>query len=150
MKSTYNELFAKFSLPVWEELEREFEIEEADKPNLTLREIRRKMVEKISKHAKSIESILHPDGDLCSLYECQNVTDENKSKLFNVLKQLKALELHSAEVSVKNLDEKNAEFINSAFETWNLLANEIENFYKELKAGWQREDAEQAIQEYFG
>ena len=148
-KERYEALKTKYELPDFDELDNEMELDLSE-TRFLLKAIRQKITETASSHAKQIEEVLQPESTLSELYECQYISEDYKTKLFELFRKLKAIERYSHELSVNNSEKNNAVFINSSFKEWTSLKPKLTKFYTNMKNSWKEELNSKNIQEYFG
>jgi len=138
-KKKYEELATKYKLPSFDSLNKEFEISTIEENEFLLREIRRKIIEKLENYIKLLEGILHPETEICDMYECSVFSDEEKNKLFELYKKIMFLDRFSAETSIGEDDSKSSDFIKEVFEQWESIKKELLFMVKRLKEGWLEE-----------
>jgi len=140
IKKKYEDLEKKYKLPSFNNLNNEFEITTIEHEEFLLREIRRKIIEKMELYTKVLESLLQPNTDsLSDMYECRIFGDEEKDKLFKLFKRLMYFDRLSIETSIDENDKKSAEFINDIWKEWDKIKKELSIFIKKLKEEWLKE-----------
>ena len=87
-KKLYETLRKKHKLPAYEELDKEFEVSEIEGEKFSLREVRKKVVEKLSDTTALVEQTLQPDTNLADLYESGVLDEAEKKRVFEVYKKL--------------------------------------------------------------
>jgi hypothetical protein len=151
VKKKYEELQKKYKLPSYNEMDNEFEIaciEDSEK--FLLRNIRRKIAEKLEAYNKVIEAILMPESNLTSLYEYQIFSDEEKRKLYLFYKKFMYFDRMSIETSVDEDDKKTSEFINEFWKEWPAMKKKISEIVRNLKDGWTKEIKLKEEKSYLG
>jgi hypothetical protein len=134
IKKKYEELAKKYSLPSFNNLNNEFEISTIEHEEFLLREIRRKIYEKIEVYVKILESILQPDtSSLSDMYECRVFNEKEKEDIFKLFRRLLFFDRFSIETSVNEDDKKSAEFINGFWKEWDEIKKEFSSFIKKMK-----------------
>lgn len=136
IEKKYNEISGNHSLPGYEDLNREFEIYSVEESEFLLREIRKKIVEKIDDFLKVLEPVLQPETILSDMHECRFFSDSDKREIFSTYKRLKFFEKMSFETSIDENDEKTAKFINSVFSEWSNLKQDVLEVILKLKDSW--------------
>ena len=112
----YSKLQAKYSLPDIDILDYEFEIEK-DKPFI-LREIRRRVSDKLNIYCDLLHGILQPDtSSIEQMYEVTHFDEKAKAGIFNLYKKLMRLHRYSVEAALDG-EELEAKFINDVFKEW--------------------------------
>ena len=151
MKSKYENLKEKYNLPEYNDLDKEFSIEDIEGNNI-LGEIRKKMSEKVIIYIKFLEDILQPDTTLSSFYECTVLnSDLEKKKAFELYKKLMILDRSSLETCLLSSSESEAKFINQTFEEWFKIKQELIKLLNQVINIWKKEDAYTKFEsEYMG
>ncbi|MAG07916.1 hypothetical protein CMO89_00415 [Candidatus Woesearchaeota archaeon] len=140
LKRKYNYLKTKYSLPAFGKLDMEFELSSIDKDDFLLRDIRKKMIEKIDFFCEIIEGSLQPDtASLASMHECKFFEDEEKERLYALYKRLMLLNRSAILLGINSKDDEEAEFINSVFNEWPKFQEEILAYAKKMKDCWEKE-----------
>jgi len=150
IKKKYDGLKEKYSLPDFDELNNEFEISTIEHEDFLLRQIRKKIADKINVMGEFLECLLSPDTAMANLYEYKAFDDNERKKIFELYKRLKVLEKLALELSLNHDDEKDAEFIKDVFSSWNKMRSEITSFIKKIKNFWENESTEEYKAGYFG
>src|SRR3990167_4564046 len=86
-----------------------------------LRNVRRKIMEKITLMLTCIEEIIQPETNLRSMTELKAVSQSTKNKAFSIYKNLMIAERSSLEFDISSTDEKEAEFIMFILKKWKEL-----------------------------
>ncbi len=136
LKEQYQKLAKKNKLPSYDSLNNEFEITSIEETNFLLREIRRKITEKIELYVKVLDGLLHPESDLCGLLECRVFSDKDKSEMFALYKKLMFLDRLSIESAIDEDDKKSSEFINQVVKQWSDIKKNFLPIIKKMKESW--------------
>ena len=136
IKEKYQELSKKHKLPPFKETDQEFEISTIEEEEFLLREIRRKIAEKIEAYSNILHSLIHPEANLCEMYECRAFTDGEKDNIFNIYKKLMFFSRYSIETSVDENDEKTAKFISDFWKDWGDIKKVLLPTMKKVKESW--------------
>ena len=151
IKEKYEALKKKYSLPAYDDINKDFDIESIDENSqLVLQKARANMVEKLDYYAKLIESILQPESNLSNLYEAHYITDDDKNDAYSLFKRLMRLVRYSNSVSLTNGEEENAKFIKEAYQEYNGLRKDILKHIIRLMNLWEKETDIKDDQNYFG
>jgi hypothetical protein len=151
LKEKYSEYQKRFSLPSFESLNKEFEIEDIEQETeLLLPKIRAKIHDKFDSYAAIMESNLQPDSTFTSLYEVHYVSDEQKQNSYSVFKKLMYLIRFSEYLAVSNRDDEIARFIKQSFEEWSSIKVNVEKHIKELMGVWKKDTDIKEDLSYFG
>lgn len=151
LKERYNELKKKYSLPEYQELNRDFDIEEiSDESEILLSKIRIKVFEKVDYYAHMLSLSLQPDSDLKDMFEAKYTDDKTREKAFVTFKKLARIIRNSNLVSIDNKESENAEFIKEAYKTWQESKVELKVHFEKLLNYWKTEGDAKSELSYFG
>ncbi|MBI2144890.1 hypothetical protein HYU18_01055 [Candidatus Woesearchaeota archaeon] len=149
-KKKYDLLMKKHKLPQLEELDACFELGNLEEEGNHLREIRRRIAEKLHDAISIAEQVLQPDTNLSELYESRVLDEEEKKRLFELYKKLMAAARKAAELSIVSNASQDAEFIKSIYPEWKSIAPELARFIRKLRAAWETDSEEGERAAYLG
>ena len=149
-KDMYKKLAKKYDLPDYDKLNSQFEIGSIESNEFLLRDIRKKIGEKMGIYSRNLDSILHPEATLTDLYESKFFTDEEKNKIFQIYKKLMILNRTSLVVSTVLQDTEEVKFINKASNEWDSFLKEFKKIFEKLKDLWKVDTDIKEHLEYFG
>jgi len=139
IKVEYNKL--KYKLPRFEELDNEFEISAIKEKTFLLRNIRRRINDKIIFYCKIIESLLYPSqSNFIGMVELKSFTDQEKEKISNIYKRLMQYERESLKLDVNPNEAGDVEYINNLLKEWDNLKKEMIKITEKMKYSWMQED----------
>jgi protein subunit release factor A len=145
----YDALKQKHQLPDIEIIDFEFEIDRNAK--FILREIRRKIHEKLGACAEIIEGILQPDtNSFPQMYETAYFDESEKTKVMRTYRKIMKLIRESAEAGLKCSDEEDAKFILEALKEWNEIKENTSSTAEKLKNSWANETESESDLRYMG
>lgn len=150
IKKKYDALMRKFSLPSLEELDREFDICKLEAESFILKEIRRKVAEKVDFLCKLLEEVLQPDTNISNLYESKYFNEQDKEEVFDVYKKIMKLHRETAELLIKNEEAEDAEFIKKIYKEMPSIKAELLPIVSKMKQSWERETEEAEKLGYLG
>jgi GTPase SAR1 family protein len=151
IKNEYQKLSKKYNLPPFEKIDDEFEISTIDNQIFLLREIRRRLIEKLEIIIKLFDELIQPDASSYSqLYECRAFNDEEKKELYHLYKNLLALDRESLIVGLQTDNKKEADFINKVLNKWLEDKERIIRIVSKLKKSWETESKSDEELGYFG
>lgn len=148
IKKKYGEI--KYDMPDYEALNKEFEISTIEAEEFLLREIRRKMYDKIDKYLKILDSILQPEALIADMQECHTFTDEEKKQIYAQYKKLMYIKRLSYEIALDEDDETTAKFINDSYDVWQEVKPGLKKFVSKLKECWKKESDIHEVLNYMG
>ena len=151
IKEIYNKLSKKFSLPGYDEVNNELEISSIETEDFLLREIRRKISERIELITTELSSILQPSAEsLTSMHECRFFDDKDKKNMISIYKKLMMLSRQALEADISHEDKDDASVIIDFFKEWKNIRNDLLAFMKTMKTCWEKETEIEEKMEYFG
>ncbi len=149
LKEEYNKLK---KLPRFEDLNDEFELSSANikDENFLIRNIRRRLNEKVIFYCRIIEGLLYPNANnLMGMLEVKSFDEKEKEKITRLYKKLMEFERESLMLDVNPDEKKETEFINILFKEWKKFKEEMIQVTKKMKESWHLEEKEQK-DNYFG
>jgi hypothetical protein len=151
IKTTYEKLKKKFSLPDYDSVNRELEIADIESEDFLLRKIREKVSDRIDTIAETLGSLLQPSADsLADMHECRFFTDKDKKKMVEIYKKLMIIKRNAAEAEIERDDKLDAKAVNDFFKNWPKLKKDILPIIRKLKSCWEKETEIEEKLEYFG
>ena len=141
MKTEFENLKKKYNLPSFDDLNKEFQIDDIENENSILKEIRGKILEKSNTYAKFLEDLLQPDTTPSSFYECTILNSENEKKtVFELYKKLMIIDRAGLETNLLSSDELEAEFIKKTYEEWLKIKQKLLEIVTLVRKSWEKED----------
>lgn len=150
MEEIYSKLKAKHGLPEYSVLDREFEISSIEEKTFPLRNVRKKMTEKIEFSLKLLDDMLHPESGFANFRESGMLTPDERERMFVVIKKLMYYDRLSTELFFDDSDELNAGFITAFMKDWPKLKKDILVFVRKMKDSWQKDVEKKEIVGYLG
>jgi len=151
IKKKYRDFKKEYNLPSFEKLDLMFELSTIDKDDFLLRNIRKKMLEKLDYFCEIIESLLQPDtSSFANMHECKFFEDEEKDDLYKLYKNLMFLSKSAMLLGINSSDDEEAEFINSVYKDLPKLQQEILVYVKKIKETWRNESSTKEELGYLG
>ena len=137
IEKQYNELRKKYKLPEFKELDFELEMQDMEKTAYLLREIIRKIGEKLDFYSRVIEEILQPDtSNIYALHESRFFDEKEKKKMYDTYVKLMNLSRTLLEISLDQSEKSEAEFISRFLAEWKDLKAELLQYAKKAKDSW--------------
>ncbi len=150
MKEEYNKLKKSLKLPDFKKIDNEFELSDLEETSFLLRDIRRKMIDKVDFYAKILEPIIQPETNIVCMFECKAFDDDEKLEIYDMFRKMMSLVRSSAELSLECDDKKEAEFISELSEEWDKLKPKLMEKISKMRKSWQKKIDIKETQEYFG
>ena len=151
VKEIYEKIKEKFNLPDYEEVNKELEISSIETEEFLLREIRKKIVDRVDVVISEISTILQPSAEsLTSMQECRFFDDKDKKKMIEIYKKLMMISRQALEAEISHEDQDDANLITEFFKEWKLMREDLLSFMKTVKTCWEKETEIEEKMEYFG
>jgi UDP-glucose 6-dehydrogenase len=128
IKSLYKEFEEKYSLPSFEELNENFQIEKVieSETDYLLRELRKHIAEKLYNYLRFAETLLNPvNASFFILSLAKSINPEKKKKLEEIYKKLAKNEIKCFKVDLTYSEEKEAEFIKDSSNLWEKIKRDF-------------------------
>ena len=106
IEQEYNKLSKKYKLPKFNEIDSEFEVSSLENERFLIRNILRKIAEKLEFYIDIIGNLVHPDAsNISSMYEIRYLTNDEKNNMYLLFKKM--MKTHRGIIGiVLNNDEK--------------------------------------------
>jgi len=152
LKKQYEKLRKKYSLPSFQELNRDFEIEKLQERETEIlsREIRRAIVEKNTLYLKFVEMFMNPSqAPMFFLALVKNLNGEEKKLLNELYLELGKFEIRSIALDNEYDEKKDAEFIKKFYKEWQEIKRKFGKVMKSIEEAWERK-SEKGEKGYLG
>ncbi|MBD3303631.1 hypothetical protein GF343_00650 [Candidatus Woesearchaeota archaeon] len=152
VEKVYAKLKKEFDLPDFDFLNKEFEIATIEPDGFLLREIKRKIKDRLNYASDILNKIIQPEtAALSDLYEYRCFDDEDKQKIFELFSRILYLSRKIVESEFLLDEKKDAEIIKEVAEKWPDIRKEMIPFVKSLEACWQEiPSSDHGLKEYLG
>jgi len=151
-ESEYNELKQKHSLPEFERLAEDFDIEKITEKesSFLIREIRRIINEKLSAYLHLFETLINPTAPPMFIFSTlRGINEDDKEQIKNIYKKLSKFQIKVMKLDTIYSEESEAIFIKKSFEEWQGLKKIIYNIIEKLDENIEKED-DSKKRGYFG
>lgn len=152
LKEEYNFFKEKYSLPEFEELNRDFSIEKISESEteFILKEVRRYMFDKFSVYMRLYESLLHPVNASVFIFSIiKTLNSDDKKTISDLYKKLMKIEIGVMEADIEYNEEIEAKFIKDSFEVWNQIKKDWKKVLDSVNSNWDNK-VENNNKGYFG
>lgn len=150
IKKEYEKLQKKHNLPSFDEVNNELEIVLFESEDFLLRQVRRKVSERIDSIIEPLGSLLQPSAEsMIDMHECRFFDDKDKKKIIDIYKKLMILSRQALEADIEHDDNADAAVIKDFFKEWLVLKKDILVFLKKMKVCWEKETEIEEKLEYF-
>lgn len=136
LEKEYEVLAEKYSLPSFDDFNKEFDVYCVDDDSFILREFVKKIVDKLDYFLKVLEGLLRPDLNVVDLHESNEFDDLGREKIWQLYKRLMFYNRFSYELDLVCSDEKFAFFIKDFWAEWVLLKKDLFDIVVKIKGSW--------------
>lgn len=151
MKDLYPALTEKYTLPTFEDLDREFHVSTIDAEAFATKEILKRMENRLDYCSSILEEVLHPSPDsIINMHEYKAFSQEDKKAIFELYKQIQYLSRAIVEALVINEESHQAELISEIHSKYPNIKQGVLTYLRKMKNSWLQEDNFKEILEYFG
>ncbi|NQU97888.1 hypothetical protein HQ533_00315 [Candidatus Woesearchaeota archaeon] len=150
MEKEYNNLKKKHGLPNLKELDRDFQVSSIEAKNFLLKEIAKKISEKIELFANLLEEILNPETRLSALHESSMFSDEDKKHVLKIYRKLLYNYRMHSNLEISYDEKETTEYINNFFKEWQNLKPELKSIVTKMQSCWNRDKKTKLELSYFG
>ena len=150
IKSRYEAIRKKHSLPAFEELDAEFCIGKIEADDLLIRDVREKIAEKIEIFVRLFEEMMHPDTNISGIYESRVLDEDTKSRVFAVYRELMYMYRESYRLALLSDEGEDAGYIKEVFSSWKKMKPELSLLIEKIRDSWKEDIHEKESLEYFG
>jgi hypothetical protein len=151
IETSYKELLKKLKLPDFKILDDEFEISSLESEKFLLRNILRKIEEKLESSVTFIGSIVQPDGTtLSGMHETRFLTGDEKNNMYLLFKKMMKSYREIEELLISNDENGQASFLNIFLPDWIKMRIELRKYLAKMKESWTHETTREEDVGYFG
>jgi len=150
MKKEYEKLRKKYSLPSFEKLNNDFQIESIEEKGQHLLQIAKKMSTKASDFSNLLEETLSPEARLGSMTESGAFTENEKKKILTVFRKLNYQYRLYTKIDISYDEIETAKFINKFFEEWELIKPDLKTIINKMVESWNHNKKTNVKLGYFG
>ncbi|MBU0461481.1 MAG: hypothetical protein KJ574_02740 [Nanoarchaeota archaeon] len=148
--STFDVLRKKYSLPSYEEMNKEYEIGSIEDDDLLIRNIRKKMTEKIEFIANILSTLIQPETEIANLHEVSFFDDKEKEEIIQLYKKLMFYYRSASRLVVDDSEEANAKFILEAHSELQRLKPKLIRHFDKLQECWTKDLKKEKYASYLG
>jgi len=136
IKKAYTELKKSYKLPDFAQLNNDFEISTIENEEFLLREVLKKIDDRMEAFVKILNSILEPETNLCDLHQCKAFDDDEKGRIFELYKKLMVFHNSALIVSIEADDKAIAGLISEIYTDWGNAKKQMIDILKKTRASW--------------
>ncbi len=150
LRSVYDSLAERFSLPDFSSLDEEFDVSSLDAERFSLKSLLRHLVDKFDSKSSFLESLIQPDTTLISLHEAQFLSVDDRRLALSLLRSLmKVLRLAQRELLFGS-DDSRAEAVNSLWSFWLDKKSSFRRLLSSVVSAWDNDISVVDNERYFG
>jgi len=151
LREEYNKLSKKYDLPDFDKLNNEFELETIEREEFPLRQIRRRIVDRLVIFCKIIEEIIYPSGQNQLInHEIRSFSEEDRKQFVELHKKMMVYERQSLFLNISSSkEEEDAKYIFQLFSEMDDYKLVILEVVKKMQTAW-KHDLPDEEQPYFG
>lgn len=151
IQKEYEKLKSKFDLPDFKVLDNEFEISAIEKPVFLLRNIRRKIFERLGTVAEFLDPLFQPNmASAVNMQEYKCISDSERIKLFGILQKIMILYNEIRDAGLACDEKEDARAIKITIKDWPEIRKELRPFIQRLISCWKKSSEPKEITGYFG
>ena len=147
----YNKLRKKYKLPKFNEIDSEFEISNLESAKFLIKNILRRIEEKLEFYIEVIGNLVHPDvSSLSTMYEVRYFSDDEKNDVYMLFKKLMKANRSIIELVLVSDEKKQTDFLNGFLNEWQDMKKELIDHIGKMKDSWEKESTIEEDLGYFG
>ena len=151
VEKEYIKLSKKYNLPNFKEINEEFEIGDLENASFLLRNILRKIAEKLEFYSTLINDVMQPDtSSLSGMHETRFLSESDKNNMYALFKKIMKSYRNIIKLVLENNEKNQAEFIRNFFSEWFEIKKQLINYLGKMKDSWEKETTVKEDLEYFG
>jgi len=150
MKEKYELLQQKYELPSYDEMVLNFEIDSVGKDEIIIREVLKKMFDKVDFYTRTAEGLLQPDSTLGNMKEASGMSRQDIFLINKIFVEGMYLTRMFTEFTLEYSEEEGAEFVKKIWIEWQKLKPDIKIMLTKLKDVWKKEYISEIDKGYIG
>lgn len=150
MKRQYEELRKKYDLPEYDVLAKNFEIDSISKDDNIIREILKKVFDKIDFYTRTMESLIQPDVGYSCMKEASGLNSADMSNVNKLYIQGMYIIRKFSEFGVEYNEKEAANFLKEIIVEWESIKPELKRILNKLKMIWKKQHTSKQDRGYLG
>jgi hypothetical protein len=147
----YQGLQKQHKLPEFALVDKEFEISNIDKPGFLLRNIRRKISERLDDVTQFLEPFVQPDANsFTSLFEYRALSEADRREVLKQFQHLMALYRSCIDAELSVDDAQDAAIIARIINEWPAIRAALRPIVQKVAASWPKPLERKDVVGYFG
>ena len=143
LQNAYAEIEKKFRLPAFDVLNKDFDID-------LLKEVAKKIFERLELFKKILETCMQPDVSLLSMQEAEFLTDSDHELIADILRRLMKLDRALLIGELENDDALYSIFVKDAAAEWPKIKKELNPVLQHMLNGWNTKHKIKQLHHYVG
>ena len=127
-------------MPDFKKLDAFFDISDMECKEFLLKNIKKRISEKIAGYCELIDSIFQPDATLASMHESKFISEKERNAATDIYTSFMKLSRRSNELSVEDVEAENAGFIKEAFDVYSRNKDKLKELLSFLRESWAKKD----------
>jgi hypothetical protein len=139
LKEGYKIFQSKYSLPSFEQLNEDFQIEKVTivETELLLKEIRVCMTNKFFNYLRFLESLINPTNASMFVFAmAKTIEAKDRESVVKLYKQLSRLEVDFIDLDLEYSEKKEAEAVKCYYKLWQEMKKELFSIVEVIKKNW--------------
>ncbi|MBU1202065.1 MAG: hypothetical protein KJ583_05885 [Nanoarchaeota archaeon] len=145
----YLTLQKKYSLPTIESLDKYFQVSSIEEKKFLLKEMTKKIHEKIYLFTELLEDILNPET-LSSSHESSMFNEEEKKEILKVFRKLQYYNKQYLLLEISSDENEQAQFIKEILSEWETITFELKKIIIKIRNSWNKDKKIKLELGYFG
>jgi len=151
VEKEYEKLSKKYKLPKFKDLNEQFEIVDLENVNFLLRNILRKIADKLEFYSNLINDLLQPDtSSLSSMHETKFLSEEDRNGMYALFKKIMKTYRNIIVLVLENDEKNQANFLRGFFAEWVGIKKQLIDYISKMKDSWDKEMKIQETPGYLG
>ena len=151
IEKEYNNLSKRYKLPKFREIDSEFEISTLEDTRFLIKNILRRISEKLEFYTELVSSLVHPDASsLSNMYEVRYFSDDEKNGIYKLFKKMMKINRSMIKAVLDGDEKGEADFLNKFYKDWEDLKKELLVYIGKMKDSWEKQSTIEEDTAYFG
>ena len=151
IEKEYIKLSKKYKLPKFNEIDSEFEISNLESARILIKNILRRIEEKLEFYIEVIGNLVHPDASsLSTMYEVRYFSDDEKNDVYMQFKKLMKANRSIIELVLVSDEKKQTDFLKGFLNEWQDMKKELISHIGKMKDSREKESTIEEDLGYFG
>ena len=147
----YDQLAKSYKLPSYDELDKEFDFYLIEDYSFPLREVRKKMSDKLENLKDIFSQVLQPNPEsIVDMHETKFFKEDERNEIFVLYTELQKLLRMETICSLKADEKSDAEWIKTVHHAWKGIKKRSLPFIEKMKDSWEKLTPEKAELRYLG